>query len=327
MRSGNVSKPLGCKVRFESQSQYLSFSAESEKATIRTFKTPDSELEVILKGSPIGGLGEKALASEFQFLGFVRSRLSEHEVARFSVPIPITSFEREGWHFAAQSVVAGQPLSELIFLRSRRRRLHFLRHEFSRCLEIAASIPVLLKQNTAARKLSPDWYQLPTLMQAGIQIKETLAAEAEKWTEQELCAHGDFTIENVFWDARSQKVSVIDWEMPMLGAPLLYDAFTLLFSSLPALALEAGEAASSGDRLEAQFQAAFFGSGEWANATSGILRLLSESLSEPVSGIWDQMLSCLVIRTNYFLWRQPSLGREYSRLLRCALLSRPPLAR
>ena len=326
MQSGNDSKPLGCNVRFENQSQYLSFSAESEKATIRTFKTRDSELGVILKGSPTGGLGEKALVSEFQFLGFVRSRLSEQEVARFFVPIPITSFEHGGWHFAAQSVVAGQPLSELIFFRSRRRRFHFLRHEFSRCVEIAVSIPVILKQNTAARKLRPDWYQIPTIVQAGNQVKRTLAAEAEKWTEQELCAHGDFTIENVFWDARSQKVSVIDWELPLLGAPLLYDAFTLLFSSLPALAFEAREASSPGDRLEAQFKAAFFGSGKWANATGGILRLISDSLSEPVSGIWDQMLSCLVIRTNYFLWRQPSLGREYSRLLQYALLSKPLLA-
>jgi len=327
IQSGNVSKPLGCKVRFENPSQYLSFSAGSEKAIIRTFKTRDSEPGVILKGSPTGGSGEKALASEFHFLGILKSRLSEHPEARFFAPIPITSFEYGGWHFAAETVVAGQPLSELIFLRSRRRRFHFLRHEFSRCVEIAASVPVILKQTTAAQKLCPDWYELPTIVQAGIQVKNTLAAEAEKWTEQGLCAHGDFTIENVFWDARSQKVSVIDWEFPMSGVPLLYDACTLLFSALPALALEDREASSSGDRLEAQFQAAFLGSGKWANATSRILRLIGDSLSQPISRIWEQMLACLVIRTNYFLWRQPSLGREYSRLLQCALLSQPSFAR
>ena len=73
------------------------------------------------------------------------------------------------------------------------------------------------------------------------------------------------------WESFSGKVSVIDWELPMLGVPPCYDAFTFLFSSLPALDLEPVETTME-DRLLKQFRVAFFGVGPWSAATLDLLR-------------------------------------------------------
>ena len=112
----------------------------------------------------------------------------------------------------------------------------------------------------------------------------------------------------------SGKVSVIDWELPMLGVPPFYDAFTFLFSSLPALDLEPVETTID-DRLLKQFRAAFFGVGPWAVATRDLLRRVLPGNS---SGLWLQMLVCLLIRSNYLLWRQSAIGKKYFRLLEVA---------
>lgn len=289
---------------------YLSGNPEARKAVIRFFKDGDSVPSLVLKGSR--GEGRNALESESQVLDFLQSRRSQNRELGFSSPTSLRSFEQGGWSYTMETAAPGHPLSELIFLRSRRRRMEILRCELSRCAHIAASIPQALEGVVAANSVNASWYALPDGLRFSARIRVRLQAAAEKCKREQLCGHGDFTIENVFWDSITGGVSVIDWELPMRGVPRLYDMYTLLFSSLPAMALEIHESSTS--ELDRHFQAAFFGFGPWANATREIL----DDVNKPAGDLWMEMLMSLVIRTNYFLWRQPSLGKEYARLLEFA---------
>ena len=293
-------------------SPYLSGNAEGQKTVIRFFKAGDSVPSLVLKGSR--GEGQAAIESESQILGFLQSRSTREGGLGFSAPTPLRSFEQGGWYYTMETAAPGHPLSELIFLRSRRRRMEILRHELSRCAQIAETIPHVLDGAITAHRIDPSWYEIPLGVNLDAPTKAEVRLASSRCEQAGLCAHGDFTIENVFWESATEEVSVIDWELPMRGVPQLYDVYTLLLSSLPALALEIPEITNSDNRLESQFRAAFFGTGPWAMATREILERTSAASDNP----WLELLMFLVIRSNYFLWRQPALGREYSRLLQFA---------
>jgi hypothetical protein len=260
----------------------------------------------------------RALAAQFRVLSILQSHVLKDQEPRFCAPVPIESFGEAGWSYTVETAVPGQPLSELIFLRSRGGRLDFLQNELSQCVEIVAKVPHVLKGSAATPEIDPDWTKIPGGVSLASGIEQTLAVEASRWSHEGLCAHGDCTIENVFWESGIKKASIIDWEHPIRGVPPLYDAFVLLLSSLPALALEYREIPSADDRLERQFAAAFFSTGPWAMATHQVLQHVCGNSPGAASDLWRQLLLSLVIRANYFLWRQPSLGRQYSRLLKFA---------
>ena len=320
-RRAEAPPPRG--MHLDEPSQYLSIGPTGTKAVIRIFGSSNSAPGVIAKASPSHAKADESLISAFRVLSSLQSRPSEERELPFSTPIPVESFSQAGWHFTVETAAPGSPLSELIFLRPHRGRLAFLRNELARCVEIAAQLPHILKGNVAPRKIDPEWYEIPKGMDLGPGVERTLAAESAKWAKQELCAHGDFTIENVFWDKAASKASVIDWDLPIQGVPPLYDAFTLLFSSLPALSLEHHSISFTEERLTQQFQAAFFSTGPWATATREILQRISTTKSGADSDIWQELVLSLVIRTRYFLWRQPSLGRQFSRLLEYAVQHEP----
>ncbi len=289
---------------------YLSGNPEGQKAVIRFFKDGDDVPRVVVKGSR--GEGRKALEFESQVLGFLQHRRSREGDLGFSAPSPLQSFEQGGWRYTMETGAPGQPLSALIFLRSRRRRMEILRHELSRCAQIAATVPHALDGVFSAHTIDASWYEVPDGVRVPADVRALLKGGAEKCRGEQHCAHGDFTIENVFWESSSGAVSVIDWELPLRGVPRLYDVYTLLLSSLPALALEIPQFQTND--LDSQFKAAFFGAGLWASVTAEIL----DRVSDPACDLWMEMLMSLVIRTNYFLWRQPALGKEYGRLLEFA---------
>jgi hypothetical protein len=247
-------------------------------------------------------------------LRFLQSRVQRGSYLGFSAPEPLSSFEHAGWHYTTETGAQGQPLSELIFLHSRRAKWGFLRHELLHALESAIHIPDAFCGQTAVRHLDASWYELPHTVSLEARTRAELESEIRRCINGELCCHGDFTIENVFWESASGKISVIDWELPLLGVPALYDAFTLLLSSLPALDLEPTETTVQ-HRLLGQFRAAFFGTGRWAAETRELLWSLTKG---ETSDLWLQMLVCLLIRSNYFLWRSPALGEQYARLLEFA---------
>ncbi|HEY4766535.1 MAG TPA: phosphotransferase [Candidatus Sulfotelmatobacter sp.] len=320
-RRAEAPPPRG--MHLDEPSQYLSIGPTGTKAVIRIFGSSNSAAGVIAKASPSHAKADESLISAFRVLSSLQSRPSEERELPFSTPTPVESFSQAGWHFTVETAAPGRPLSELIFLRSHRGRLAFLRNELAQCVEIAAKLPHILKGTVAPRKIDPEWYEIPKGMDLGPGVERTLATESAKWAKQELCAHGDFTIENVFWDKAAGKASVIDWDLPIQGVPPLYDAFTLLFSSLPALSLEHHSISFTEERLTQQFQAAFFSTGPWATATREILQRISTTKSGADSDIWQELVLSLVIRTRYFLWRQPSLGRQFSRLLEYAVQHEP----
>jgi len=308
-----VHRLLPSELRMEDAIPYLSGTPGSKKTVIRFFRSGDSAPKLVLKGSRDAGC-QRALKLEVNVLRFLQSRVREGTDLGFSTPVPVMSFEDNGWHYTTETAAQGQPLSELIFLHSRRARWSILHNELLHALQSAVKIPNAFHGQTAVREIHPTWYKLPNCVSLEHRVQSELAVETAKWMNARLCAHGDFTIENVFSESSSGKVSVIDWELPMLGVPPLYDAFTLLLSSLPALDLEPVETTGE-DLLPGQFRAAFFGTGRWAVATRELLQRVTPG---EASGLWLQMLACLLIRSNYFLWRQPAIGARYCRLLEIA---------
>lgn len=300
-------------------SRYLSSGPAGEKSVIRVFEPKQSRPSVIIKAFPEETGARGVTDSELSVLTFLRKHSSTECELRFSAPVPSASFGQTGWRFTVQSVAPGQPLSELIFLRARRRRWDFLQHELCQCALLATTVPDILGRDLPSHKISADWYKIPSVIERCSETDELVALEAERQAQEGLCAHGDFTIENVFWDSTNEEAAVIDWGFPIQGVPRLYDAITLLLSALPALALEHREVSSEDDRLERQFEAAFFGIGPWAVATRAILRNISSNLPGPSTNVWREFLLSLAIRTNYFFWRQPGCGRQYARLLQYAV--------
>ncbi|HKU27783.1 MAG TPA: aminoglycoside phosphotransferase family protein, partial [Candidatus Sulfotelmatobacter sp.] len=285
----------------------------SKKTVIRFLGSDGSTPKLVLKASHDAG-GQDALQREMNVLRFLQSRVQKGSYLGFSTPVPLGSFEHAGWHYTTETGVQGQPLSELIFLHSRSAKWGFLRHELLHALESATTVPNAFDGQTTVRQLDASWYVLPHTVSLETGTRAELASEIRRCVNGNLCCHGDFTIENVFWESSSGKISVIDWELPLLGVPALYDVFTLLLSSLPALDLEPIETTGR-DRLLGQFRAAFFGTGRWAAETRELLWSLTKG---ETTGLWLQMLVCLLIRSNYFCWRQPALGEQYARLLEFA---------
>jgi len=308
-----VYRLLPSELQIEDAVPYLSRTAGGKKTVIRFFSSHDATPKVVLKGSQDAAF-QRTLELEVNILRFLQARAQEGTDLGFSTPVPMRSFEDAGWKYTAETAAPGQPLSELIFLHSRRTRWKILHNELLHALQSAVRIPHAFDGQAGVREIDRAWYKLPNCVSLERRIQSELALETAKWAHARLCAHGDFTVENVFWECASSKVSVIDWELPMLGVPPFYDACTLLLSSLPALDLEPVETTGE-DRLLKQFRAAFFGTGRWAVLTR---ELLQKVTSGDTSGLWLQMLVCLVIRSNYFLWRQPAIGWQYSRLLEIA---------
>ena len=298
-------------LQLEEAVPYLSGNSDGKKTVIRFFPPDESTPRFVIKGSQDAGC-RRALETEVSVLRFLQSRVQAGMDLGFSAPVSVMSFEDAGWRYTTETAAHGRPLSELIFLHSQGSRWNILQDQLLRAAQSSMKIPDAFHGQSTVRLIDAAWYQVPTWVNVDGSMKSELALEGAKWANSRLCAHGDFTIENVFWES-SYGISVIDWELPMLGVPPAYDAFTLLLSSLPALDLELSE---SGDHpLLAQFQAAFFGTGRWARGTRELLQKITPG---DTSRLWLQMMMCLVIRSNYFLWRQPAIGKQYFRLLEVA---------
>lgn len=287
------------------------------KWTIRTCQQDDPRRCLMLKASPPPY--ETVLAAEFRILEHLRSRLRENPDPTFSVPRPIGTFELAGWHLMVETVAEGLPLSQLMFRRSRAWRAAFLQREFPRGVAIAAEISDLLKGNIPVHKIGLAWYQIPSSVGTSADIAPLIASQADKWQRQGIRAHGDFTIENIFWDESTRKISIIDWESPFEGVPPLYDVLTLLFSATPALALETHQSATPESIIGQQFLASFFGLHQWSKDIREILLHAADRLGQNASDIWPQFLLFLIIRINHFQSRQSPFAAQYSHLLELAI--------
>jgi len=303
----------------EEATHYLSSREIDTKAVIRVFEAGQSTPDLILKTSACNRPEEQALADEFHALTALQALADQGHDMPFSTPRPLDFFLEGGQRYMEQTLAVGKPISELIFLQHRRRRIRFLHDEMSRCVEVGSGLSQTLRQRLAARPVNPSWYKAPESLALGSDDRHFLATIAHECVRRDSHAHGDFTIENVYWDRASGQITVIDWELPMRGVPRLYDAFVFLFSSLPAMALEEHRVSTESERLPQQFRESFFGTGVWAAATRAILHRIAPAVPHSESECWGEMLMSLVIRTNYFLWRAPALGQQYLRLIDCAL--------
>jgi len=254
----------------------------------------------------------------------VHSRVSEAEAEtdRFMVPAPLGSFTLNSRSYAVETPAEGQSIAALILNSPPRKRLRFLEVQLPMCARAAMGVSRVLSATVAVPGIDSTWLTIPDQTLLDRQIASYINMEASRWKAQGVRAHGDFSIENIFWEASGRRIWIIDWAHVIEGVPPLYDVITLLLSAVPALALEHREANNHDVRSEQQFLAAFFGAGAWAKANAKILHTARARMEHTNLDIWKQFLLSLVIRANDFFARKSKLANQYCRLIELASKNR-----
>jgi SAM-dependent methyltransferase len=250
------------------------------KSVLRVYGSASTTAQLILKTSaPAPGSGE-AVLDEYGKLSFVALRAQEWR-PRFSVPRPLASFQAANYLYTAESTANGQSLARLLLLRSRRGRLALASRELPRCADAAIDVARMLHNATEIEEVAESWRR-PSF--------GGRSPDYSPWVQ-----HGDFTIENVFLQPRDGTVAIIDWQHVVRGMPPLYDAFSLLFTILPAIPADTAPA----DPIQGRFMSAFFDDGPWGRLFRDVIARVAAALQVPTSGVWGMFLESLVIRRHF----------------------------
>lgn len=303
--------PNGSRIEFPLQ--YLCSTNGEGKSVILVTDGGTSGNELVIKACPAGETLESEILTHLN-LSILRA-----QPGSFAVPASLGSFALGGFSYAVETGAPGQQVSTLILSRAPTRRLGCLNIEVRACADVVPELARVLKsENVRVPRISSNWLAIPSSVRLDEEITSCITTEASRWRAQGIRAHGDFTIENIFWQSPDRPVTVIDWEHVLEGVPPLFDVMTLLLSAVPALALKHRETRNPNLRAEQQFLAAFFGSDPWSRANAEILLNTSARMGITNVEIWNQFLLSLVIRTNYLFSRKSKLGVQYSRLAELA---------
>ena len=272
----------------------------------------------ISDGSPAGAM---AIATEFSNLSLVAAKLAKEADAAFAVPVPGRCGELEKWVFATESVAKGQTLAAS-FAGYPYRALSRLELKLARCVDIAAQLAKLLRGQTAIRPLDEDDWRIPAGLDEDVALSSLLAAARSRRSQDPSWAqHGDYTIENIFLDSSTQKLTVVDWEDATRGVTPLYDVFSLLLSTL---FLAARWESHNGELVSTQrcFRDAFFGAGPWARMFRSLLLSAAKQLAIPQEEVWADLLEFLVLRTNLYTRKSSEMEKEHREFLVTAIQHR-----
>jgi ubiquinone/menaquinone biosynthesis C-methylase UbiE/uncharacterized protein YbaR (Trm112 family) len=277
---------------------------------------------LILRISDGGPAGAAAIATEFSNLSVVATKLSSTVDAPCAVPRPGRSGEVEKWMFATESVATGQTVAAS-FAGFPYNGLSRLQERLAGCVDAVVGLAKLLRGESAIQPVDETDWRIPSGLAGDERLPALLATARERrrrdpgWVQ-----HGDYTIENIFFDAFSEKFTVVDWEHTVRGVTPLYDVFSLLSSTL-FLAARWGNR-SSGGPISTQecFREAFFGNGSWAEMFRGLLLSAARQLEIPQEEVWTDLLEVLVLRTNLFARKSKEMEEEHRRFLVTAIRHR-----
>lgn len=315
----HLTEHLPSEVQIANPVYCVSGGKAGNKCVIRIYDSKDTNRQVIAKAAAPTQTAVDGLSAEFRNLTFLSNRLAQEHSVNLFVPRPLASFTAAGWHFTVESAAPGQQLGDVLISLSRRQQTAFFRAELVQCALAAVNISRILSEHNDIGPTDARWFDIPESARLDPEIRRLLAAQIEKCTRSSFRAHGDFTIENIFWEKSSRRITVVDWQQPVQGVPFLYDVFTLLLSSLPALALDEGRRADAENRFENQFLTAFFHPGASASLTRDFLQAYCAFYPISRQDIWGEFLLSLLMRSNYFLARQSAFGPQYLRLLKLAV--------
>jgi SAM-dependent methyltransferase len=290
-------------------------SVNQKKSVIRVFDTESESLQFVIKTSRLTG-DEKLLRSELRNLQLVSSRLTSCINSNFHVPKPMGFVRIGSYAYSIEEAAKGEQFSRLIFSASKRKRLLRLKRDLPLCVEVAIQIGEIMHGNLEIDEVDPSWWQVPD------QKRLPVGREACRSYQRDWVQHGDFTIENIFLDPTTEKLTVIDWLDLKRGLPPLYDVFSLLVSALSGAVTEGNGIGESSRGWEAYFLEAFFGNRSAANFFRELLVLTCSRLQVPTTELWELFLQFLVVRTNYFISRESGQRELYSKFLELAVLNR-----
>jgi SAM-dependent methyltransferase len=287
-------------------------SVRQQKCVIRVFDSETKSLRFVIKTSPLTR-DERPLRSELRNLQLVTSRLNSCTKASFYVPEPLGFVRIGSCAYAIEGPAKGEQFSRLLFLTPKRKRFRRLMRDLPLCVEVALQIAELMHGSREVDEIESAWWQMPDRKKLPSDWKIGRSFQHD-WVQ-----HGDFTIENIFLEPATEKLTLIDWNDLRRGLPPLYDVFTLLVSALSAVVTEENGIGESSRGWEAHFLAAFFRNGSAADFFRKLLAMACSRLQIPTTGLWEMFLQFLTLRTNYYASRGSDQRELHSKFLELTL--------
>jgi SAM-dependent methyltransferase len=289
------------------------------KTVVWVFDSREDSPCLILKAGNGTQAGQARIESEHDVLSLVSVRLEARKDAYFGVPTPGPRCHIGNNIFVTETVADGRQLSEVFYSRSHRQPGR-LEKELERCSEVAAKLAYMLQGEACIQEPDASDWQVPLEfkdqgdLQRLINEAHFRRRQGPKWVQ-----HGDFTIENIFLDSASHKITIVDWEHTIRGVTPLYDVFSLLVSALPLADLcEKGSESMPGS-LQRNFEQAFFGEGPWTELFRRLLSSACERVALSPDEVWRHLLEFLVLRINHFTRESAEMEREHRQFLVVAL--------
>jgi hypothetical protein len=269
----------------------------------------------ISDGTPVGAM---AVATEFSNSSLASKKLLSEGDVSFAVPTPGRRWEFEKWVLASESVANGKTLAA-IFAGYPKQGLALLERKLSRCVDIAARLAKLMRGELSIQPLSQDDWGIPAGLDDDHALSSMAAAAHSRRRRDPLwIQHGDYTIENIFFDSSSDKFTLVDWEHTVRGVTPLYDTFSLLLSAL-FLAARWESSPTEPTSLQKCFRDSFFGTGPWAETFRRLLLQASGQFAIPQEEVWTDLLEFLVLRTSLFSRKSSEMEKEHQNFLVTAI--------
>ncbi len=301
-----------------------------ERSQIRVYETGQSEPCCFVKSATASGNSRTTLETEYRTLAAIHQRLFRLGTPPFYVPTPLGVAQIGNFFYTAEAAATGMQLSKLVFLASREKRHEILPRYLHRC--IAAAIEFAQQTRVDAERTAPvvesSWWELPPELKSESEVEAITKQVHREYhatsSEQGWVQHGDFTIENIFVEAKNGRLTLIDWENLMAGASPLYDLFALLVSALPAMDAESNSQEEPVEPWVDRFKATFLGAGRSADLFQELVAAACERLNLTRSLVWPMFIQFLLFRIHFY--RPGTAMRElFIKLLRLTIKHRDQL--
>ena len=306
----------------------LSTAAFGEKTVLFGTDEKNCKIETIAKiSTPAPGSADK-LREEYQNLSLVSGALRDHASPSFLVAEPQGCIAKGMFTVTVESSVAGTQVSRLALSLPASKRVDFLARLLSPCLAAMKQLAEMLDKTSGVKVADEAPWQSQTHSAGDAHFPEIMRERASIRQEtrcdyETVVQHGDFTLENIFWDPTASVLSVIDWKDLRRGLPPLYDVVSLLISILPVLPQNDDQQLDKTDPLQALFSESFFGRGPAAGLFREALQKSCEGAHVPPEGAWEMFLHSLMLRVGHYQSMGNPLAENHSRFLDFALQNRP----
>jgi len=144
------------------------------------------------------------LLPELRNLRLASSCLTSRSKTTFCVPESIGFVGIGSCAYVIEGAAKGEQLSRTLFLAPKRQRFQCLQKDLPHCVEVALQIAELMHGNPEVDEIDPTWWQMAGHEGLPSDLRQADPGRATGFQ------HGDFTIENVFLDLTTKKMTVID---------------------------------------------------------------------------------------------------------------------